>query len=80
VLRGRGGDEIARAAGSGVLGEGARTAKAQHCQDIAKGTLAAQGIAGADVQETGTRLLLPEARLLQVVLQRTVRLRGLAGE
>ena len=55
VLRGRGGgDEIARAAGSGVLGEGARTAKAQHCQDIAQGKIAAQGIAGADVQETGT--------------------------
>ena len=54
VLRGRGGDEIARAAGSGVLGEGARTAKAQHSQDIAQGKIVPPGIAGAGVQETGT--------------------------
>ena len=54
VLRGRGGDEIARAAGSGVLDEGARTAKAQHSQDMEHGKIVPPGITGTDVEQTGT--------------------------
>ena len=37
VLRGRGGDVISRAAGSGVLDKGALTAKAKLAQDIEQG-------------------------------------------
>ena len=37
LLRGRGGDVISRAAGSGVLDEGALTAKAELSQDIEQG-------------------------------------------
>ena len=45
VLRGRGGDVISRAAGSGVLDEGALAAKAQLSQDIDQGKVVPPGIA-----------------------------------
>ncbi|MGN6791984.1 MAG: MIP/aquaporin family protein [Streptosporangiaceae bacterium] len=45
VLRGRGGDAISRAAGSGVLDEGALTAKAQLSEDIEQGKDVPEGIA-----------------------------------
>ena len=48
VLRGRGGDVISRAAGSGVLDEGAHTARAQLSQDIEHGRVVPPGIAGTD--------------------------------
>jgi aquaporin Z len=50
VLRGRGGDVISRAAGSGVLGQEAHAAKAEPSQDIDRGKAAPPGIAGADDQ------------------------------
>ena len=53
VLRGRGGDETARAAGSGRLGEGIRTAKARRSQDIEHDN-DPSGVAGTDAQQTGT--------------------------
>ena len=53
VLRGRGGDAISRAAGSGVLGEGTHTAKAQLSQDIEHGKVVPPGIAGTDAQPSG---------------------------
>ncbi len=43
VLRGRGGDVISRAAGSGRLGEAATTAKAELSQDIDRGKVAPPG-------------------------------------
>ena len=43
VLRGRGGDVISRAAGSGVLDEGALTAKAKLSQDIDQGKVVPPG-------------------------------------
>ena len=46
VLRGRGGDVISRAAGSGVLDEGTLAAKAQLSQDIDQGKVVPPGIAG----------------------------------
>ena len=45
VLRGRGGDAIARAAGSGVLDKGSLAAKQQLSQDIDSGTVVPPGIA-----------------------------------
>ena len=51
VLRGRGGDVISRAAGSGVLDE-ARTAKAELSQDIDQGRVSPPGIAGTGPQRT----------------------------
>ncbi len=45
VLRGRGGDVISRATGSGVLDERALTAKAQLSEDIERGKVVPQGIA-----------------------------------
>jgi len=53
VLRGRGGDVIARAAGSGVLDEGALTAKAELSKDIDQGKVVPPGIAGTDTQQSG---------------------------
>jgi aquaporin Z len=53
VLRGRGGDVIARAAGSGVLDEGALTAKAELSKDIDQGKAVPPGITGTDTQQSG---------------------------
>ena len=53
VLRGRGGDVISRAAGSGVLDEGAVTAKAKLSQDIEQGKAVPPGITGTDTQQSG---------------------------
>ena len=53
VLRGRGGDVIARAAGSGVLDPGARAAKAELSGDIEKGKVVPRGIAGTDPPRSG---------------------------
>ena len=53
VLRGRGGDVISRAAGSGVLDEGALTAKAKLSQDIEQGKAVPPGITGTDTQQSG---------------------------
>jgi hypothetical protein len=55
VLRGRGGDVISRAAGSGVLDEGALAAKAELSEDIDQGKVVPPGIAGTDTRRTGTR-------------------------
>ena len=52
-LRGRGGDAISRAAGSGVLDEGALTAKAKLSQDIEQGKAVPPGITGTDTQQSG---------------------------
>ncbi len=53
VLRGRGGDVISRAAGSGVLDQGALAAKAQLSQDIDQGKVVPPGIADPDAQPSG---------------------------
>ena len=53
VLRGRGGDAISRAAGSGVLDEGALAAKARLSQDIEHGKIVPPGIAGTDARRSG---------------------------
>src|SRR5512133_2539667 len=53
VLRGRGGDAISRAAGSGVLDEGALTAKAKLSQDIEQGKAVPPGITGTGTQQSG---------------------------
>jgi aquaporin Z len=53
VLRGRGGDAISRAAGSGVLDEGALTAKAKLSQDIEQGKAVPRDITGTDTQQSG---------------------------
>ena len=56
VLRGRGGDVIARAAGSGRLGEleeRARAAKAERSQEIEQGKVVPPGIADTDTQQSG---------------------------
>jgi hypothetical protein len=53
VLRGRGGDVISRAAGSGVLDEGALTAKAELSQEIDQGKVVPPGITGTDTQHSG---------------------------
>jgi aquaporin Z len=53
VLRGRGGDVISRAAGSGVLDEGAVTAKSKLSQDIEQGKAVPPGITGTDTQQSG---------------------------
>ena len=50
VLRGRGGDVISRAAGSGVLDQGALAAKARLSEDIDQGKVAPPGIAGTETQ------------------------------
>ena len=53
VLRGRGGDVISRAAGSGVLDEGALAAEAKLSQDTEQGKAVPEGIAGTDTQQNG---------------------------
>ncbi len=53
VLRGRGGDPISRAAGSGRLGEAARTAKAELSQHTGQGKVIPPGIAGTDTERGG---------------------------
>ena len=53
VLRGRGGDVISRAAGSGVLDEGALAAKAELAQEIDQGKAVPPGITGTDTQRGG---------------------------
>jgi len=53
VLRGRGGDAISRAAGSGVLDEGALTAKAELSKDIEHGKVVPPGITGTGTQQGG---------------------------
>jgi aquaporin Z len=50
VLRGRGGDVISRAAGSGVLDEGALAAKAKLSEEIEQGRVVPPGVADADPQ------------------------------
>jgi len=52
VLRGRGGDVISRAAGSGVLDRGALVAKAELSQDIEQGKVVPPGIAETDAQRS----------------------------
>ena len=53
VLRGRGGDVISRAAGSGVLDEGALAAKAELPEETGQGRVVPPGIAGDDAQRSG---------------------------
>ena len=53
VLRGRGGDVISRAAGSGVLDEGALAAKAELSEDIDQGKVVPPGIADTGTQPSG---------------------------
>jgi len=53
VLRGRGGDPISRAAGSGRLGEAASTARAELSQDIDQGKVVPPGIADTEAQRPG---------------------------
>jgi aquaporin Z len=53
VLRGRGGDVISRAAGSGVLDEGALAAKAELSEEIEQGRVVPPGVAGTDAQRSG---------------------------
>ena len=53
VLRGRGGDVISRAAGSGRLAEAAPTAKAELSQDIDQGKVVPPGVADTDAQRPG---------------------------
>ena len=53
VLRGRGGDVISRAAGSGVLDEGTLAAKAKLAEEIERGKVVPQGIADTDSQPSG---------------------------
>ena len=53
VLRGRGGDVISQAAGSGVLDEGAHTARAKLSQDIEQGKVVPPGIADTDPPRAG---------------------------
>ncbi len=53
VLRGRGGGAIGRAAGSGVLDEGALAAKARLSQEIEQGKVAPPGTADTDTPQSG---------------------------
>ena len=53
VLRGRGGDAIARAAGSGVLDEGSLAAKERLSRAIDRGEIEPPGIADTDTPEAG---------------------------
>jgi len=52
VLRGRGGDVISRAAGSGVLDQGTLAAKAELAQDIEHGKVVPPGIAETDAKRS----------------------------
>ena len=53
VLRGRGGDVIARAAGSGELDQGSLAAKAKLSEEIDKGRVAPPGIIDTDTPPSG---------------------------
>ena len=53
VLRGRGGDVISRAAGSGVLDKGTLAAKARLSQEIDEGKVVPRAISGTDTPQTG---------------------------
>jgi hypothetical protein len=53
MLRGRGGDVISRAAGSGVLDEGTLAAKAKLSEQIDQGKVVPQGIADTDTPRSG---------------------------
>jgi aquaporin Z len=53
VLRGRGGDVISRAAGSGVLDPGALAAKARLSEEIDQGKVIPEGIADTDAPKSG---------------------------
>jgi hypothetical protein len=53
VLRGRGGDVISRAAGSGVLDDGSLAAKAKLAREIDEGKTIPPGIADTDTQRGG---------------------------
>jgi aquaporin Z len=53
VLRGRGGDVISRAAGSGVLDQGALAAKAELSREIDQGKVVPPGVADTDPPPTG---------------------------
>ena len=53
VLRGRGGDAISRAAGSGVLDRGALTARAEMSRKIDRGKVVPPGIADTETQRGG---------------------------
>ena len=53
MLRGRGGDLISRAAGSGVLDEGTLAAKAELSEDIERGRVVPPGIADTDAPPGG---------------------------
>ena len=52
VLRGRGGDPIAYAAGSGVLDEGSLAAKQRLSQEIDRGKVVPPGITESDPQNS----------------------------
>jgi aquaporin Z len=52
ALRGRGGDVISRAAGSGVLDPGAEAAKAKLAEEIEQGKIVPPGIAATDAQRS----------------------------
>ena len=52
VLRGGGGDPIARGAGSGLLDEASHTAKQRLSRDIDRGKVVPPGIAGSDTQNS----------------------------
>ena len=53
VLRGRGGDVISRAAGSGLLDRGARAARARLSKEIDQGKVIPDGIPDADTDQSG---------------------------
>ncbi len=53
VLRGRGGDVISRAAGSGELDQGVLAARSRLAQDIEQGKVVPPGIADTDAQGSG---------------------------
>jgi aquaporin Z len=53
VLRGRGGDVISRAAGSGLLDEGVLAARSRLAEDIEQGKVVPPGIADTDAQRSG---------------------------
>jgi aquaporin Z len=53
VLRGRGGDVISRAAGSGVLDEGAPIAKSKPSEDIEQARVVPEGNADTDTHRSG---------------------------
>jgi aquaporin Z len=53
MLRGRGGDVISRAAGSGVLDQGALAAKARLSEEIEQGKVVPEGITDTDTDQSG---------------------------